>query len=100
MAEPHRPAQDGCAGKLKLARLEDDRFVEWASLIFVVFADEDAQQHGISRDLHVRLPSAYLLTQPQCGRAKLQANTKQQKVRYYRRRAASRRRARVQASAG
>src|SRR5947209_2268970 len=56
MAEPHRSAKDRCAGKLKLACFQNDRFVERTSAHLVVFADEDAQEHGVARDLHGHAP--------------------------------------------
>ena len=52
MAEAHRPAQHGGAGKLHLARLEHDRLVERQMAGLVVLADEDAQQHGVAGERH------------------------------------------------
>ena len=48
MAEAHRPAQHGGAGKAHLARLQHDRLVEGLMPGLVVLADEDAQQHGVA----------------------------------------------------
>src|SRR5215813_4356639 len=52
MAEAHRPAQHRGASELHLARLEQDRLVEREASGLGVFADEDAKQNGIARNLH------------------------------------------------
>src|ERR671930_11055 len=52
MAEAHRPAQHRGAGELHLAGLEQDRLVERQPPGLGVFADEDAKQNGVARNLH------------------------------------------------
>ena len=48
MAEAHRSAQHGGAGKTHLAGLQHDGLVERPVAGLVVLADEDAQQHGVA----------------------------------------------------
>jgi hypothetical protein len=48
MAEAHRSAQDGRAGKAHLARFQHDRLVEWLTASLVVLADEDAEQRRVA----------------------------------------------------
>jgi hypothetical protein len=52
MTVAHGPAQHRGAGKMHLSRLEHERLVKRAMLELVVFADEDAQQHGVLGNLH------------------------------------------------
>src|SRR6185369_3196474 len=52
-AKAHRTAQHRCAGQVHLARLEHDGFVERLVLPTVAFADKDAQQNCVVRNLHV-----------------------------------------------
>ncbi len=60
MAETHGPAQHRRAGEVRRTRLEDDRLIKRAALIFIVLADEDAKQHGVARNLHDQAPLSWL----------------------------------------
>ena len=52
MPEAERSAQHGGAGKMHLARLQHDRLVERLVVGLVILADKDAQQHGVTGELH------------------------------------------------
>jgi hypothetical protein len=52
MPETHGPAQNGRASKVHLASLEHDGLVERQVPELLVFGEEDAQENGITWDLH------------------------------------------------
>ena len=52
MAVAHRPAQHGRAGKVHLARLENDRLVKRLPLEPVVLAEEYPEEDGVFGNLH------------------------------------------------
>src|SRR5260221_4029491 len=56
-AKPKRPAQHGRAREMNLARPEHDRLVERPAIGLVVLANENSEQGGFLRNLHVRSPS-------------------------------------------
>jgi len=56
-AKAHGAAQHRGAGQVQFARLQHDRFVERLVLEPISFADENAQQDGFSRNLHLVGPS-------------------------------------------
>src|SRR5450759_1463174 len=45
-------AQNGGAGEMQLAGLQHDRLVERQAFEFVVFAEKNAEQNGVARELH------------------------------------------------
>ena len=55
-AQPHveadRAAQDRCPRQVHFPRLQDDGFVQRKMLVFLVFPDEDPQQHRVTWNLH------------------------------------------------
>ena len=61
VAETERPSQHGGSSQMRLTSSYHDRFVEWIVTETVVFANEDAQQHGIARNLHGISPQACLI---------------------------------------
>ena len=52
MAIAHRAAEHGCAGKMHLARLEYNRFVERFVVVTIILANEDTKQDRLVRYLH------------------------------------------------
>jgi hypothetical protein len=52
LAETHRSAQDRGASQMRLARSENDGFIERLVLPAVAFTDENSQENGFVGDLH------------------------------------------------
>src|SRR5262245_29395029 len=52
MAESDMATQDRCAAKAHFARFEHDRLMQWQMLELVIFAKEDAEQSGFTRNRH------------------------------------------------
>jgi hypothetical protein len=55
MAEPDMSPQDRSTAKSHLARLQYNRLVERQVIEFVIFAEENTEQHGIAGNLHVHI---------------------------------------------
>ena len=54
-AEAHHAAGDGGAGEMEFAGFEDDGFVEGVVLPAIGFADENSQQSGFVREVHINV---------------------------------------------
>src|SRR5882724_772481 len=59
VAIAHWAAQDCRSRQVHLARLQHDGFVERLVLVAIIFAEEDAQQYGLVRQLHVQIPLSW-----------------------------------------
>ena len=49
-------AQDGCAAKVHLPRLQDDGLVQRQAMKSIALPEEDAEQDGFPRNLHFPTP--------------------------------------------
>ena len=62
--ESHRTAQDRGTGEMKFPCLKNDRFVKRLVSPTVAFADVNAQQNGVFRQLHDDLPNEEVTSGP------------------------------------
>ena len=62
--KPICPRSTVRTSKMQLPRLEHDGFGERSTVKPVVFAEEDAKQDGVARNLHAQIRSAYVILPP------------------------------------
>ena len=56
MPEADLSPQHRCAAEVHLTSLKDDRFIERQAAMFVVFSEENAEQHCVAGNLHGHVP--------------------------------------------
>src|ERR1700738_3357956 len=58
-AKTKGPAQHRGSRKMKLARLEDNRLIERLAVGLVILANENSQEGGLFRNLHLSISSSF-----------------------------------------
>lgn len=53
MTEPHMTSQHSRPGKVHFPRFENDSFVQRPMFELIVLSEENAQENGVARNLHV-----------------------------------------------